>query len=247
MKTYKQGVALLVMLVLLGTLAVPVIASSNTERQVPVKAYGSDGSSTEKQLSYSDVRTISAFLHELEQNPEDYTDILPVLLAKLEQTGLVEDAACLYETISGQVKKPASQQVDVMANAYCFVLGRSTNSAVFGPLSMAAVGTVKVMLFMLQLYPVLYTLFYGLSQVTLDVLLYPPRLYLPFATWNIGWDGHVSTLGLLGYKSSDIDGGKWGKTFLLIGFTGLLLTLPMGGGYDRNWFIGSSALIVGRT
>lgn len=248
MKKAKPLPVLLSIAVLLGTLAVPVVAGGNIERQATVKAIGSDGAAVEKQLRDGDVRTIAMLLHELERHPEDYMDTLPVLLATLEQAGLVADAAFLYETICGQVKTPSMEGYGgLTANACCLVVGKSTNSAVYGPLAMTAVGAVKLMLFMLQLCPLLYTIFYGLSQAALGMLLYPPRMYLPFAAWNIGWDGHLSTLGLLGYKSSDIDGGKRGTTFLLLGFRGLLLTLPMGGGYTKNWFIGSSALVMGRT
>lgn len=249
MSMYGKSRIIFVILILLGTAIMPATISSSIEQNATIKITTYEGAVIEKQLPIENINELLSLLNILKGNPSEYRVYLPVILKKLEEFGLIEDATRTEKAILENIKEcQLNGPGNIFMNAFCFVIGKGTNSVILPLSTLLVIGYLRLVLRIVQYFPFLFNVSLMASYFILGSLFYVPRLYFPFGIWDIGWDGEISTFGLFGYKDTTINGGKWGKSYLIFGFRGIWLTLPMeeGYGYPKNWFLGTSLAIVGR-
>jgi len=247
----KREVFSMVVAVVLFAAGLPVAQSIHNavpDEETVVRARTSTGEIQERSLSPSAAAQVQSMLNALQENPDRYQSLLPALLNKLEEHGLIEDARIWEQTIVEAIQdRQCDTQSNLFMNFLCFIIGNSTNSAVWTPLTLLHIALSRMTLQVIQQFPITYEILYSFIKMLYYSLIYPPKLYFPVGIWSIGWEGQLSSFGLLGHRNTLIDGGKWGEQYLIFGFKGLCLTLPSERGYEytKNWLIGSATAIVG--
>lgn len=234
---------------LLGVLAFPVagINSLHVKTTINVTSYG--GVSVERQLSRENIHELLSLLVTLKEAPHEYHTYLPLLLEKLEDFELIDDALNTEEMIVNTLTHLQYDEISSsFLNVFCFMVGNGTNSVILPPSSLLFIGCCRLMLEIIQFFPILYNLIWEMIIIpVVYTLFYLPQVSFPCGIWGISGDAELSTVGLLGKKETTIHGGKFGKYYLIAGFKGLWLTFPSEAGdirYPQNWFIGSAITIL---
>ncbi|RLF64194.1 MAG: hypothetical protein DRN33_02700, partial [Thermoplasmata archaeon] len=92
MSMYGKSRIIFVILILLGTAIMPATISSSIEQNATIKITTYEGAVIEKQLPIENINELLSLLNILKGNPSEYRVYLPVILKKLEEFGLIEDA-----------------------------------------------------------------------------------------------------------------------------------------------------------
>jgi len=244
MKIHGLIVAVVVAL-LIGAAFLPVAHSTMNHDGLVVSVSIAGEREIKKSVSIESVKSLSCMLAELHNHPDAFDAYLPILLQELEADGLIEDAHRIEELIVNAVKKPGLvPSGNLFLNVCCFMVGHSTNSGVLRLSELIILGLLKILFWPTIYIPILNNITLFLLTVLVCSMLYSPALHLPVGVWDIGWEGTISTYGLMGHRTAEIHGGKFGRQCLIFGFRGLSLTLPMDNGYTENWLIGSARAIT---
>jgi hypothetical protein len=236
-----------VICILFGTTLIPIVNSEFSDKEVLIRVSTSEWITKEKDISIDKAEKLSAMLDTLLENPEEFEIYLPLVLKEMEGLGLIKNVTLMEQAIVKNVRDPQFNQQDkLFLNAFCFITGKSTNSGIFSLSILLTVIFTRMISRITQYFPVIHNLTSIIAYSILVSLFYLPRIFFPFGIWHIGWEGEISTLGLLGHKKNSIQGGKWGENYLIFGFTGLWITYDMEDGYPANWFIGSTIAVMGK-
>ncbi len=231
--------------ILLGTILIPAINSEVNDKTLPVKVSTFNKEIKEKSLSFTTINEIKSLLNTLQNNPEKYEIYLPIILRKLDDLGLIKDAIETEQSMMRNIKNPITfTPNDNFLNVFCFMTGNSTNSVLLTISSSAIILFFNTLFWFTRFIPILNLIFPIIFEIIFYSMIYPPRIIFPVGFWHIGWEGEISTYGLLGYQNRTIHGGKFGKRCYVFGFKGLWLTLPMGEGFTENWFMGTARAIT---
>lgn len=233
--------------ILLGTTLIPIVNSEFNPKDISIKVSTSQGITKEKDISIGEAEKLSAMFDTLLKNQEEFEIYLPLILKEMEGLGLIKNATQMEKEIVENIRDPQfNQQDELFINAFCFIAGQGTNSGIV-PLSLISYLIFCRMFFrIIQYFPLIHNITSAIAYYIIITLFYLPRIFFPFGVWHIGWEGEISTLGLLGHKKNFIHGGKWGENYLIFGFTGLWITYDMGDGYPATWFIGSTIAVLGK-
>jgi len=119
---YGKSRIIFVILILLGTAIMPATIGSSIEQNAPIKITTYEGIVIEKQLPMENINELLSLLNILKENPSEYRVYLPVILKKLEEFGLIEDAIRTEKAILENIKEyQLNGPGNIFMNAFCFI------------------------------------------------------------------------------------------------------------------------------